>query len=95
MILDPADPLVLPTAIIDIGAQKRGRIRRLRQSSGALSRRLAALAGRICEAARLNDARDVIPVVLLYECVDDPPAGRLLPKPVPGEAASAPPGEPA
>jgi hypothetical protein len=86
---DPGGPTTLPTTtlvqpgfglMLDVGSQRRKRIRRLKRGTGKLTKRIAAVVNEARAKFGLDDGVEVVPVVILYRCADERPA---LPHPTP------------
>lgn len=60
--------------VLDVGRQRRKRIRRLKQGTGKLRTRVEAVVNEARAKFGLEEGVEIVPVVILYRCSDEEPA---------------------
>ena len=57
--------------LVNLGPQRRKKIARLKAGDGALARHIHRLVGESRKELGIDDATEIVPVVMIYRC-DDP-----------------------
>jgi hypothetical protein len=60
--------------VLDVGRQRRKRIRRLKQGTGKLRTQVESVVNEAMSKFGLEEGVEIVPVVILYRCSDKEPA---------------------